>query len=189
MALDLDDPNEVVGLSCFITAHGKVKVPNGYYGNAFVFPTALSQAALLCRNPLEYALGLIREAKGRMNEEYVRSVVDLMVLKGRPMHRKGWNFFVGDLTRVGFERVDFGWGKPIYGGPVRAIPFISYLARFRNSRGEDGIVVPILLPQLVMERFLLELKKITTDDDDEDQDLNNNNHRKNKTGTKARSML
>lgn len=50
-------------------------------------------------------------------------------------------------------------------------------------------MVPILLPQLVMERFLLELKKITTDDDDEDQDLNNNNHRKNKTGTKARSML
>ena len=90
MALDMDpNCNEVVALSCFITAHGKVKMPKVYYGNAFAFPAAISEAGLLCRNPLGYALELIREAKARMNEEYIRSVVDLMVLKGRPMYRTG----------------------------------------------------------------------------------------------------
>ncbi|XP_014520417.1 methanol O-anthraniloyltransferase [Vigna radiata var. radiata] len=159
MALDLD-PNEVVGVSSFVTTHGKVDVPKGYYGNAFVFPMALSKAGLLCENSLGYALGLIREAKGRMSEEYVRSMVDLMVLKGRPMYRTHGSFFVGDMTRVGFDEVDFGWGKPVYGGPVGAIPLSSYLARFKN-----GIMVPILLPQLVMKRFLRELTKMTSEEE------------------------
>ncbi|XP_047149154.1 alcohol acyl transferase 1 allele RGb-like [Vigna umbellata] len=163
MALDLD-PNEVVGVSSFVTTHGKVDVPKGYYGNAFVFPMALSKAGLLCKSSLGYALGLIREAKGRMSEEYVRSAVDLMVLKGRPMYRTHGSFFVGDMTRVGFGEVDFGWGKPVYGGPVGAIPLVSYLARFKNGRGKDGIMVPILLPQLVMKRFLRELTKMTSPD-------------------------
>ncbi|QCD90945.1 shikimate O-hydroxycinnamoyltransferase [Vigna unguiculata] len=43
-------PNESVGLSPFITARGKLglQVPNGYYGNAFAFPMALSRAGPLC---------------------------------------------------------------------------------------------------------------------------------------------
>ncbi|XP_027913132.1 methanol O-anthraniloyltransferase-like [Vigna unguiculata] len=159
MALDLD-PNEVVGVSSFVTTHGKVNVPKGYYGNAFVFPIALSKAGLLCEKSLGYGLGLIREAKGRMSEEYVRSVVDLMVLKGRPMHRTHGNFFVGDMSRVGFGEVDFGWGKPVYGGPVGAIPLVSYLARFK-----DGIMVPILLPEFPMKRFLREVTKMTSEEE------------------------
>jgi len=159
MALDLD-PNEVVGVSSFVTTHGKVDVPKGYYGNAFMFPIALSKAGLLCEKSLGYGLGLIREAKGRMSEEYVRSVVDLMVLKGRPMHRTHGNFFVADMSRVGFGEVDFGWGKPVYGGPVGAIPLVSYLARFK-----DGIMVPILLPEFPMKRFLREVTKMTSEED------------------------
>ncbi|RDX69537.1 Methanol O-anthraniloyltransferase, partial [Mucuna pruriens] len=159
-------PNEIVGLSPFITARGKqgLQVPNGYYGNAFAFPMALSEAGLLCQNPLEYALGLIRKAKAQMSAEYVSSVADLMVLKGRPKYRTKGNYLIGDTTHVGFYDVDFGWGCPIYGGPAGAIPFVSFYGRFRNSEGEDGIVVPILLPRPVINTFLSQLLKITTKD-------------------------
>ncbi|XP_020236189.1 methanol O-anthraniloyltransferase [Cajanus cajan] len=161
------NPNETVGLSPFITApRGKVglQVPNGYYGNAFAFPMAISEAGLLCQNPLGYALGLIKKAKAQMSAEYASSIADLMVLKGRPMYKTRGNYLIGDTTHVGFSDVDFGWGSPIYGGPAGAIPFVSFFGRFTNSEGEDGIVVPILLPHHVMKRFLYELVKIITKD-------------------------
>lgn len=57
--------------------------------------------------------------------------------------------------------MDFGWGSPSYGGPAGAIPFVSFYGRFRDSEGEDWVVVPILLPHHVMKKFLFELVKIT----------------------------
>ncbi|MED6142927.1 hypothetical protein PIB30_002219 [Stylosanthes scabra] len=163
IALDMN-PNEVVSVSCFITAHGKIGIPKGYYGNAFAFPAAVSEAGTLCRKPLSYGVELIREAKAKMKEEYIRSMVDFLVMKGRPMYRSSTgHLMVGDLTRVGFDEVDFGWGKAVYGGSMGARPLVSFLCNFRNGRGEDGIVAPILLPRLVMKRFLLELLKITGD--------------------------
>ncbi|XP_040990129.1 methanol O-anthraniloyltransferase-like [Juglans microcarpa x Juglans regia] len=159
------DPNEDVRLSCMINARGKqglqVQVPNGYYGNAFAFPTALTKAELLCNNPLGYALELVKKTKSEMSEEYIRSVAGLMVTKGRPRYITAGNYLVADTTRVGFEGIDFGWGKPVYGGPSGAIPYVSFYARFKNSKGEDGVVVPIWLPPPAMERFQQELLKIT----------------------------
>ena len=147
------DPNDVVRLSCSINLRGKqgmqyLQVPNGYYGNAFAFPTVLSKAELLCKNPLGYALDLVKKTKAEMSEEYIKSVADLMVIKGRPPYITAGNFFVADTTQVGFSGIDFGWGKPIY-------------ARFKNKKGENGVVVPIRLPLPAMERFQLELLKIT----------------------------
>ncbi|KAG5524588.1 hypothetical protein RHGRI_031306 [Rhododendron griersonianum] len=52
--------------------------------------------------------------------------------------------------------VDFGWGKPVYGGLAGAFPVLSFYMNFK-----DGIVVPICLLKLVMERFEEELKKMT----------------------------
>ncbi|KAK7307390.1 hypothetical protein VNO77_40408 [Canavalia gladiata] len=156
-------PNEIVGFSTFITARGKqgLIVPNGYYGNAFAFPMVTTKAGLLCQNPLEYALGLVKKAKAQMSAEYMSSVADLMVLKGRPKYKTKGNYLVADSARAGFYNVDFGWGSPIYGGPAGALPFISFCGLFRNSEGEDCIVVPILLPRPAMNRFLSELAKIT----------------------------
>ncbi|XP_054793498.1 LOW QUALITY PROTEIN: benzyl alcohol O-benzoyltransferase-like [Prosopis cineraria] len=169
-ALDLK-PSEIVSISPFITARGKqsLDLPDGYYGNAFAFPTAISDAGLICNNPMGYALELIREAKAQMNKEYMSSVADLMVLKGRPTYRRNGNYLVADSTRVGFYEVDFGWGKAVYGGPAGAIPYVSFYAAFKNTRGQDGIVVPILLPRKAMNRFLSLVEKITSENAMDDQ--------------------
>ncbi|KAE9446139.1 hypothetical protein C3L33_21963, partial [Rhododendron williamsianum] len=50
----------------------------------------------------------------------------------------------------------FWVGEPVYGGPAGAFPVLSF-----NMNFKDGIVVPICLPELVMERFKEELKKMT----------------------------
>ncbi|KAF6168907.1 hypothetical protein GIB67_038404 [Kingdonia uniflora] len=159
------DPEEEVRILCISEARGKYQppLPKGYYGNAFAFPVAISTSGKLCKNPLGYALDLVKKAKSDVSDEYMRSLADLMVIKGRPHFTVVRSYVVSDTTRAGFGNVDFGWGKPVYGGPAKggvgAIPGVaSFYIPFRNKKGEDGIVVPICLPGPAMERFIHELE-------------------------------
>ncbi|KAM1061516.1 hypothetical protein ACFX2A_026537 [Malus domestica] len=142
--------------------HHNVRLPLGYCGNAFAFPTAVSKAEPLCKNPLGYALELVKKAKATMNEEYLRSVADLLVLRGRPQYSStGSYFLVSDNTRAGFGDVNFGWGQPVFAGPAKALDLISFYVQHKNNT-EDGILVPLCLPSsAAMERFQQELERIT----------------------------
>ncbi|KAL2454759.1 HXXXD-type acyl-transferase family protein [Abeliophyllum distichum] len=154
----------MVRVSIIINARGKQgmpDIPTGYYGNAFTYPAAVSKAGILCTSPLSYAVHLVQNAKAQMNDEYIKSVADLMVIKKRPKYIVNWNFIVSDITRIGFDKVDFGWDSPVYGGSTFAAPVISFYNNFKNSNGEEGVVVPICLPPLAVEKFQYEVKKMT----------------------------
>ncbi|KAK9267067.1 hypothetical protein L1049_026134 [Liquidambar formosana] len=106
--------------------------------------------------------GVVREAQAQMSEEYMRSVMDFMVLKGRPLYNTGWNYIVTDInSRIGYEKVDFGWGKLLLVAPTADSHLVSFFSRFTNTKGEDGIVVAMCLPLPVMGRFQEELEKMT----------------------------
>lgn len=165
------DPDEEVRILCIVNARPKFNppLPNGYYGNGFAFPVAVSTAGKLCQNPLGYALKLVMKAKSDVNEEYMRSLADLMVIKGRPHFTVVRTYLVSDVTRAGFGEVDFGWGKAVYGGPAKggvgAIPGVaSFYIPFTNVKGESGIVVPLCLPAPAMERFVTELHTMLSKD-------------------------
>ncbi|KAM1093554.1 hypothetical protein ACFX13_008786 [Malus domestica] len=167
------DPNEEVRVLCIVNARSKFNppLPVGYYGNAFAFPVAVTTAGRLCNNPLGYALELVRKAKADVTEEYMRSLADLMVIKGRPHFTVVNSYLMSDVTRAGFGEVDFGWGKAAYGGPAKggvgAIPGVaSFYIPFRDNRGEDGIVVPICLPAAAMEIFVKELDTMLNADEE-----------------------
>ncbi|XP_023513180.1 benzyl alcohol O-benzoyltransferase-like [Cucurbita pepo subsp. pepo] len=141
-------------------------LPLGYYGNVLVFPAELTTVANLCGNPLGHAVELIRKAKAKVTNEYVNSLLDLVVMKGRSLFTAGWPYIVSDLRRVGFEEVDFGWGKAVYGG-LTAGGFgtfpgtLSFCISFVDKKGEKGIMVPLCLPALAMERFMAEFDALT----------------------------
>ncbi|KAH0644519.1 hypothetical protein KY284_032403 [Solanum tuberosum] len=138
IALDLH-PGEIVRLTFFVSKHGKslkFELPSGYYGNAFITPAAVSKAGLLCSNSLTYVVELVKKLKDHMSEEYIKSVTNLMVIKGRPELSKSWNFIVSDNRSVGFDEFDFGWGKPIFGGVSEAISYISIGIPINNEKGE-----------------------------------------------------
>ncbi|GAV70647.1 Transferase domain-containing protein [Cephalotus follicularis] len=164
------DPTEEVRVICIVNARTKFNppLPIGYWGNLFAFPVALTTAGNLCQNPLGYAVDLVRKAKAEVDEEYMKSVADLMVIKGRPHFTVVRSYLVSDVTRAGFGEVDFGWGKAAYGGPAKggvgAIPGVaSFYIPYRNKKGENGIVVPICLPAIAMERFVKELDSMLKD--------------------------
>ena len=68
------------------------KLPPGYYGNAFMHPTSITKAEMLCKNPLEYGVRLLKKIKVERSEEYyMKSLVG--------------NYVVSDAQCAGFGEV------------------------------------------------------------------------------------
>lgn len=165
------DADEEMRMICIVNArgnankNGKSAIPSGYYGNAFAFPVAVARAGELCARPLAHAVELVRRAKSEVDVEYMRSVADLMVQRGRPHFTVVRAYLASDVTKAGFGDLDFGWGRPVYGGPAKggvgAIPGVaSFLIPFKNGKGEDGIVVPMCLPGPAMDKFVVEMARL-----------------------------
>ncbi|KAI3462216.1 hypothetical protein Pfo_018879 [Paulownia fortunei] len=148
------DPNEEVRVVCIVGIRKRFNppLPDGYYGNAFALSAAITTAENLSKNPLHYALELVSKTKADVTEEYMKSVADLMVIKGRP-HFTVMRTCMVNVVHAGFAEVDFGWGKAVYGGPaksdVTAVPdLMIFHIPVKNNKGDNGIVVPISLPSL-----------------------------------------
>ncbi|KAF1002091.1 benzyl alcohol O-benzoyltransferase-like [Apium graveolens] len=161
-------PQQRVRLVFAVNARSRLKssIPIGYYGNVFVLPGVISTVDELCKNPIGYALELVMNAKANVTEEYVRSFIDLTVLKARAPISTEWTYIVDDLTQLGLWDTNYGWGKPIYGGmaysEVDPTPGTgNYFLRIRKKDGdEDEIVAPMCLPASAMEKFEKELEKL-----------------------------
>ncbi|KAL6630960.1 hypothetical protein ACP70R_028300 [Stipagrostis hirtigluma subsp. patula] len=157
------DPGDAVRLHVFVNARVRSRsrrpVPRGYYGNAFAFAAASAPAGELCRRPLGYALRLLVEAKARAAAEgYVQSAAGFNAANRRPPFPKARTYLISDVTQAGLMAVDFGWGKPVYGGPA-TIMLATFHQEGRNEAGEAGILVPVRLPAPAMERLKLEVTK------------------------------
>ncbi|XVE90194.1 hypothetical protein DITRI_Ditri20bG0059000 [Diplodiscus trichospermus] len=164
-ALELGS-NEDVRLILIVNARAKFNppLPSGFYGNTLGFPAALTSAGKLCQNPLKYGIELVKEAKAKVTEEYMKSAADLMVIRGRPnVNTSIQSFIASDLTRARFREVDFGWDEAEFGGPANALELISFYIPSKNKEGEEGIVVPVCLPVPVMERFTKQLDGMLKD--------------------------
>lgn len=159
------DPNQEVTIKCVVNTRKLFTppLPKGYYGNALAAPTAIAAAGSLSRNPFQYALELVR-----------KSLADPLLIAGRPGLDTVWTYLVSDLVHLGFEEVDYGWGKAVYGGTGRSghgdVPEVaSYYVSARDKKGGKGRVVPVCLPAKAMGAFAMEVEmmvKNKVDDDD-----------------------
>ena len=60
---------------------------------------------------------MVKEAVDRVTDDYVKSAIDwLEVSKGIPATCNG-NFYISAWRKLPFGELDFGFGKPIHGGP------------------------------------------------------------------------
>jgi hypothetical protein len=157
------DPGDLVRLHLFVNARVRNRsrrpVPAGYYGNAFAFAAVAAAAGELCRRPFGYALQLLLEAKARASQEgYVQSVIGFNAVRRRPPFPKARTYLISDLTQAGLLGVDFGWGRPLYGGPATTM-LATFHLEGRNEAGDAGILVPMRLPAPAMERLKQQVMK------------------------------
>ncbi|KAB5511794.1 hypothetical protein DKX38_028822 [Salix brachista] len=82
------NPNDEMRVIVIVNARNRFNppLPRGYYGNCTGYSVAMATAGEISRNSLGFTLGLVRKAKANVTEEYMRSVADLMVIKGRPWY-------------------------------------------------------------------------------------------------------
>lgn len=167
IALGKYKSSDEVCMDILVNARNKLHppLPAGYYGNAVSIPAATAGARELCENPLGYALELVKNAKENVTNEHMRSLADYHGLKGQPTNKTYvGSCIVSDVRHLGLEDVDFGWGKPVYGGPsnvdLEGI-FGSFYLKMENDKGENGLLATLSLPKPSEETFLMQLEKLT----------------------------
>ncbi|EPS71699.1 hypothetical protein M569_03064 [Genlisea aurea] len=110
------DPEEVTRLTSATSVRGTramIELPKGYYGNSILMPMSMCSVGHLVNKPLVHAVKLVKQTKLRIRDpEYVRSFVDHIATRPSiPDHRL--RFFISDISQLGHERFDFGWGQPV----------------------------------------------------------------------------
>lgn len=124
-------------------------LPASYSGNAVLSAYATARCRELEEGPFWRTVEMVQEGSRRMTEEYARSVIDWGELyKGFP-HGE---VLVSSWWRLGFEMVDYPWGKPRYSCPV-VYHRKDIILLFPDIHEAGGVNVLAALPPKEMENF------------------------------------
>ncbi|WOK94171.1 hypothetical protein Cni_G02873 [Canna indica] len=119
------EANQVKRLQVVVDIRDRVKppLPSGYFGNAIVWTYVAAVAGEILSAPLPLIVRKIREAIARVDDEYVRSAIDALELKGdaTEFFFSGEQITQNDLlvnswSNLPMSSADFGWGKPAFMG-------------------------------------------------------------------------
>lgn len=113
--------DEVVRLILRVNSRSKLNppTPKGYYGNGFFLPVSVTKAGKLVRSNLGYIVELVRGAKARTTDEYLRSTLDFLASNGRNHYLVTNAFMVSDVRRlIDFQNMDWARGKLMHIWPA-----------------------------------------------------------------------
>ncbi|KAH9293501.1 hypothetical protein KI387_041296, partial [Taxus chinensis] len=136
-------------------------LPKGYYGNVVGNACALDNVQDLLNGSLLRATMIIKKSKVSLKENIraktltIPSIVDVNV---KPENIVG----LGDLRRLGFNEVDFGWGDALNAsmmphGVVRQSHFL-FLQPSKNMNG--GIKIVMFMPPSKVESLKIEMEAL-----------------------------
>ncbi|XP_058101606.1 uncharacterized protein LOC131245871 [Magnolia sinica] len=115
-----EDPCGVLTVHFAVNIRNKITppLPHGFVGNTVVTACASAKVVDLNKESLEFFVEKVKEAIEMVTDEYVKSVVDwLEVYRGVPSTLDE-NFYVSAWWKLPFHELDFGYGRPTYGGLV-----------------------------------------------------------------------
>lgn len=144
-------PNQTLKLLFSVNVRNRVKpsLPSGYYGNAFVLACAQASVEDVAEKGLGFATMLVKRAKDRVDDEYVRTVVET-VSQSRACPDSVGVLIVSQWSRLGLDRVDFGIGRPVNVGTVCCDRYCLLLPVHDMS---DAVKVMVALPASAVERY------------------------------------
>lgn len=143
--------NQILKLLFSVNVRNRLKpgLPNGYYGNGFVLACAQTSSKELVEKGLGYGAELVKRAKERVGEEYVRRVVEL-VSESRAIPDSAGVLILSQWSRLGLDRVDFGMGGPVYVGPVCCDRYCLFLPVYEQS---EAVKVMLAVPTTAVDKY------------------------------------
>lgn len=116
---------------------------------------------LIASNP-HYSVKLVQEAKECLNDDYVRSMIDLLdARKVKP--ELSSSLVISPWTKLGLEDLDFGEGRPLHMGPLASEIYCLFLPVIGDLQ---AFTVLLSIPQGVADLFQ---HYCTKDLDDEEE--------------------
>ncbi|EYU17599.1 hypothetical protein ABFS82_07G106800 [Erythranthe guttata] len=146
-----DDKNKVSTLLNAIDIRPIVNppLPYSYSANA-VLPLGVSETCEEIKNgPFSKLVEIITEGAKEMTHEYVKSAFDWLELNRGIPH--GDYFKVSSWLRLGFDEVEYAWGKPIYSCPV--VNHRKDICWVFRDAVDGGVSAMVALPSQEMDIF------------------------------------
>ncbi|XXG39757.1 hypothetical protein AAC387_Pa01g0633 [Persea americana] len=142
---------QIVRLLFSINARKRVEpsLPEGYYGNGFVLGCAQTTVKELREKGLGFAARLVRKAKERVDDDYVRSVVEA-VTESRASPDSVGVLILSQWSRLALEKVDIGLGRPVHVGPICSDIYCLFLPVFNE---DDAVKVMLAVPMSVVAKY------------------------------------
>ncbi|KAL0847471.1 hypothetical protein Bca101_020717 [Brassica carinata] len=152
-------PNQRVKL--LFAADGRSRfippLPKGYCGNGIVLTGMVTSSGDLVGNPLSRSVSLVKSVVELVTDGFMRSAIDyLEVNRTRPSMTA--TLLITSWSRLSLHKLDFGWGDPVFSGPV-GLPGREVILFLPGLEDMKSINVFLGLPASAMKVFE-ELMKI-----------------------------
>lgn len=126
----------------------KPELPWTYCGNAFVLACAEATPTELAA--VGAGVRLVQEAKECIDDDYVRSTVDLLDERRGAKPDLAATLVISAWTRLGLEDVDFGKGRAAHMGPLTSEIYCVFLPVLADP---NAVTVLLSLPQPAADTF------------------------------------
>ncbi|MBA0875824.1 hypothetical protein Goshw_001534 [Gossypium schwendimanii] len=124
-------------------------LPMSYTGNAVLTAYARATCKEIDEAPFSRLVELVTEGAKRMTDEYARSAIDWgEIYQGFP----NGEFLVSSWWKLGFDEVEYPWGRPKYSCPV-VFQRKDIILFFPDIDDNNGVNVLVSLPSKEMSKF------------------------------------
>ncbi|KAL7106435.1 hypothetical protein ACP275_07G113700 [Erythranthe tilingii] len=124
------------------------QLPSSYSANA-VLPLGVSETCEEIKNgPFSKLVEIIIEGAKEMTHEYVKSAFDWLEMNRGIPHG---DYMVSSWLRLGFDEVEYAWGKPMYSCPV--VNHRKDICWVFRDAVDGGVCAMVALPSQEMEKF------------------------------------
>ena len=155
LARDLKHDQETrLYIAADIRARLKPPLPTGFFGNAICKSSAVAKAGEIVSNSIEFGAAKLRSAAARVDDEYVRSLIDFLEMRKKEVLQTLPKTDLAAISWLGMQTydADFGWGRPKFVG--RASIFCGgFVYLVRNPGDDGGFSIVISMETENIERF------------------------------------
>eukprot|EP01018_Ginkgo_biloba_P029897 Gb_33885 [translate_table: standard] len=164
-ALNVSPGEQEMRLTFAANARSKFRPPlkDGFYGNLIGIACAMGTAEDVRKKALSETVRLVQAARKSITEEYIRSTIDYLEAERPTRLEFEAKLGITQWTRFSLYETDFGWGSPVYAGPIDLSPTPQVCVFLPHLQDSDSIVVCMCLPASSVSAF----KRCLLQDDDD----------------------